>query len=551
MTKRFDTRDPRQDPSDPETVEDTAERFRVDRVYASPSRPRPRESVPAATIAAPSATADTIMARPKRTSEPPSSPGGEVVDTELSLRRQLSRLQRQFADGQRELANKEDELAAELEHRLLITAARDKILDDLRDRDERIAELAAYATRTTGIEQRLAESIAFAEELGQALDGERAEHNAAKIRVEQLTLAMEEARVRRIDERAALEEHHADELELIESQRREAAEAAEAAMAAATSRMSDAFDLEQAELRAAHERSLATLRGELEPKVLEARNLAEERERLASEITALKSEAVRTAAELSEAHKRELTHVAETYANTLAVQSRAHATELTRALGERDLEILDHQKTVREAELREQHWDKTTTALRETQKRLLLELAESKERITLVEAEQASVEERLGAATIATERLAEELDVLREQLEASRGEARRNLLDRQHFIAYLEDGLNLLGVAPPPADPRKAKAEDPNYLEDGPTLLGVAPPPADPQQAKAEDPAYVEDGPTLLGVAPPPADPQKTKAEDPELLDATHLVDHPGPEPADDDDGDYSVELYPTPDQEI
>jgi len=523
MTKRFDTRDPRQDPDDSETVEDTAERFRVDRVYASPSRPRARESVPAATIAA-SATADTITTRSKRSSEPPSAPGGEVVDTELSLRRQLSRLQRQFADGQRELANKEDELSAELEHRLLITAARDKLLDDQRDRDERIAELTAYATRTTGIEQRLAESIAFAEELGQALDGERAEHTAAKVRVEQLTLAMEEARIRRIEERAALEEHHADELELIETQRREAAEAAEAAMAAATSRLSDAFDLEQAELRAAHERSLATLRGELEPKVLEARNLAEERERLASEITALKSEAVRTTAELGEAHKRELTHVAETYANTLAAQSRAHATELTRALGERDLEILDHQKTVREAELREQHWDKTTMALRETQKRLLLEIAESKERIAIVETEQAAVEERLGAATIATEHLTEELGVLRDQLEAIRSEARRNLLDRQHFIAYLEDGL---------------------------TLLGVAPPPADPQQAKAEDRAYLEDGPTLLGVAPPPADPQQAKAEDPELLDATHLVDDRGTEPADDDDGDYSVELYPTPDQEI
>src|SRR5436190_19660173 len=81
----------------------TADRFRVDRVYV-PTRQPPNA---------------TQTPRSGGTSAPPMD-----GDRELTLRHQVSKLQRLLADAQRELANKDDELAAEVEHRLLITAAR-------------------------------------------------------------------------------------------------------------------------------------------------------------------------------------------------------------------------------------------------------------------------------------------------------------------------------------------------------------------------------------------------------------------------------------------
>src|SRR5688572_14093175 len=98
---------------------DTAERFRVDRVFV-PSR----SSSPALPGVAPAPA--PARARAPSTMPPSTMPMSE--DTEVSLRRQLSKLQHQLADAQRELAGKGDELAAEIEHRLLISAAREKLL---------------------------------------------------------------------------------------------------------------------------------------------------------------------------------------------------------------------------------------------------------------------------------------------------------------------------------------------------------------------------------------------------------------------------------------
>ena len=75
--------------------------------------------------------------------------------------------------------------------------------------------------------------------------------------------------------------------------KRLALDQAEEAIAATTLRLREATEDQLDQLRVAHERSLSTLRGELEPKALEAHKLAEEHERLTSEIAALKSEAIR------------------------------------------------------------------------------------------------------------------------------------------------------------------------------------------------------------------------------------------------------------------
>ena len=44
-------------------------------------------------------------------------------------------------------------------------------------------------------------------------------------------------------------------------------------------------------------------------------------------------------------------------------------------------------------------------------------------------------------------------DVLREQLEAKERETRRAAMDRMRFVAYLEEGLAMLGALPPTAEP--------------------------------------------------------------------------------------------------
>src|SRR5207248_3312535 len=84
----------------------------------------------------------------------------------------------------------------------------------------------------------------------------------------------------------------------------------------------------------------------------------------------------------------------------------------SRALGERDSEIMAHQQTVRSGELREQLWEQKTASLRDTQKKLQLDLAEARERIAQLDADKASADERIAAATKANENLGELTRVL-------------------------------------------------------------------------------------------------------------------------------------------
>ena len=83
-----------------------------------------------------------------------------------------------------------------------------------------------------------------------------------------------------------IDEQHIAQIAQLEQQKKAAVEAAEQAMKTATERQFQAHEAELEALRAAHARATSALRGELEPKVAEARNLAAEIERLKSELTA-------------------------------------------------------------------------------------------------------------------------------------------------------------------------------------------------------------------------------------------------------------------------
>jgi chromosome segregation ATPase len=433
-------RDPRQDPPAPEEV---STNYRVDRVYGS-ARPRPKTIDP-------SQVASDLLAR-RATKTTPPVVGGTGEDTELSLRRQLSRLQRQLAEAQRELANKDDELAAEAEKRLQITEAHDAALAELKDSQLRLGELTAYEARTRGIEQRLQESLETGDELGEVLDAERRKAAALEQNLDELARSFEETRTLWASEKKALEERTAADLAALEAQRKAAVAAGEEALAQSTQRMTDAHEAEIAQLREAHERSVSTLRGELEPKVIEARTLAEDRERLASEVEALKAEAVRQAIEHGEELGRLRSQLTEKHAAELSAQARAAATELATATGERDKQILELQQSGRAAESRAQTAEDEVALLREGLKKIQREASDATERATRLEADNKSLEERLTLATATAEKLVETQRDLREQLEAQERETRRAAMDRMRFVAYLEEGLALLGALPPAAE---------------------------------------------------------------------------------------------------
>jgi chromosome segregation ATPase len=168
----------------------------------------------------------------------------------------------------------------------------------------------------------------------------------------------------------------------------------------------------------------------------------------------MEGDAAREAVATEEEHARELQRLAEALAVEQAAAARAHATELAKAIGERDEQILTLQQTVRSVEGLAKGLEEGTASLRETQQKTQRELAETKERYAQLEADVKSLEERLLAASGTTEVLNEEKRVLREQLEINASEARRGALDRMRFVAYLEEGLALLGALPPqPVEP--------------------------------------------------------------------------------------------------
>ena len=405
----------------------------MDRVYVAP----PSTVQVPARISSPAISASTASlmssARTRRNATVSPNAAAET-EGELALRRSLSRLQRQLADAQRELANKDEELAVEVEKRADAIDAHDAILEELEITKQAQAELVDYRARTTGVEQRLQEAVATADELAAHFDDARSKWTAERLRLEE----------QRLGETTALEQS-----------KRAAIESAEAAMQGTTERLRAAHEEELGQLRAAHERSLAALRGELEPKALEARSLSEERERLTSELAALRTETSRAAAETLETHTREVQNLTEQHASDQSALTSRHASELSRLTLERDEKASALEQATRNTEMREQYWESTVNGLREGQKRLQREVAEARERIAALETDKASGEDRFTTvSTLATE-LTETNRALTMRSEAAETDARRNHLDRQRFASYLEEGLALLGVLPlvPAAEP--------------------------------------------------------------------------------------------------
>jgi chromosome segregation ATPase len=444
--------------------------FRVDRVYVAPGAPgvptgtqvqvAARASVPAMSAA----TASLMTSARGRRNATVSSSAAVETEGELVLRRQLLRLQRQLADAQRELANKDEELATEVEKRADAIDAHDALLEELEAMRQAQAELVDYRARTTGVEQRLQEAVATADELAHVLELERGKVAAATSRADELSAHFDDARSRWTAERLKLDEQRLAELATLEHQKRAAVEAGAATLQGTTERLRAAHEEELAQLRGAHERSLAALRGELEPRALQARSLAEERERLTSELAALRTETSRVATETTETHTREVQHLTEQHASDLNAATSRHAAELARLTSERDEHATALEQATRNTELREQYWETTVNGLREGQKRLQREVAEAKERIAALEADKSSVEDRLASASAATSELTEANRALTLRAETAESDARRNHLDRGRFASYLEEGLALLGVLPPATatSPEPAEPDEPD-----------------------------------------------------------------------------------------
>lgn len=417
----------------------TGEGLRVDRVFDAPSTRQSRPVVPQQPQA------------PRRTKPAtlPPRPAGEAADTELALRRQLSRLQRQLADAQRELANKDDELATEAESRLVLATTHDKLAEELRAKDQQLEELIAFQARVQGIEKRLQEMSEAADEIAVARDEEREQKVIAMARVRELESVLADAQQRWGAERDQLVIQHGVDIAQLELERKAALEAAEATLAATTGRLQKAQEEQLASLRESHEKSLALLRGELEPKVLEARKAIEEVSRLTDEIAALKTESKRLLAEKDEAHARDVAQQVEAHTAGQAAAGRVHAAEVAKLTAERDNLSAALEQAKQSALEREKLVEQTVTALRDTQKTLQREATEAKEAYAQLKSDYGSLEERLRTAQREAEATGEDNRELRASLDTAERQARENALDRQRFIAYLEEGLAMLGAIPP------------------------------------------------------------------------------------------------------
>lgn len=406
--------------------------------------PRPVTTPP------PRATATTPPVR-RPTNPPPvaTQSGAQDSETELSLRRQLSRLQHQLADAQRELANKDEEVAAAVEKRVELQAAHDVLLEEHRQTKLLVDEAIADRARTGGIEQRLQEAVAAADELRHQLERERSERATMALQFDEANASFDKARNLWRDEAATIDEQHIAQIAQLEQQKKAAVEAAESAMKTATERQYQAHEAELEALRAAHDRALAALRGELEPKVVAARNLSAEIERLSSELQAHDAEHQNLMAERIDLHKWEQQQAAEAHAAEIATLTRSHAVEIARLNEELNAATQAGQLIERNSALREQLWEQTVQSLRDSQKKLQQELADARERAAQAEASKWSVESRLVGTLQALEKSGDEARVLREQLETEQAESRRNVLDRERFAAYLQEGLAMLGASEP------------------------------------------------------------------------------------------------------
>jgi hypothetical protein len=372
-----------------------------------------------------------------------------VDDAELALRRQLSRLQRQLADASRELANKDEELATSVEKRVEAQGAYDAALEQIRELNLALEDIKADHQLLIGVETRLQDAIASADELRHQLERERAERTAISLQLDETTNQFDRARALWKEETSLAQEHQSAELAKMEVEKRRAIDAAESAMKIVMERQEKSQAEKVAELEAAHDRALATLRGELEPKVAEARNLAAEIERLNSEIAALRTEQFREMAERTDLFKWEAQQAAEGHAAEVAALTRKHETDVGKLHEELAAKGQALQTAERNAELREQLWEQTTNGLRESQKKLQLELADAKEKLAQEGASKWNVEQRLVATLQQVEQLTQSQRELEKRLEIAEGESRRNELDRQRFAAYLTEGLAMLGAIPP------------------------------------------------------------------------------------------------------
>jgi DNA repair exonuclease SbcCD ATPase subunit len=436
--------DHRQDPSG------SSKANRVDRVFIpSPGTVTPRPSRESA-----SQIASELLATSR-------APTNESIDSELSLRRQLSRLQRQLAESQRELANKDDEVAAEVEKRLQTQRELEDALETARAAQARVEELAAYEARTAGIEERLQDAIAAGDELVQVNRRERAATADALAKVNELNSAFEATRALWNAERTILEERYTNEVATLDGQRKAAVEASADALNAQAARLREAHDAQLAELRATHEQSLATLRGELEPQAVQAHSLAEERERLIAELATVRNETIRDTVEREEDYKRELQQTIDAKDAELAAAARTHAAELARTTNERDAQIIALQESVKAAEAFRAGVEEQAEELRRTLKTAQREVATLEEKVATLEVDKQSVADALERSRQANDAIVEDKRQLAEQLESSADEIRRNAMERRKFVAYLEEGLALLGALPPkPAD--ETPPDEPN-----------------------------------------------------------------------------------------
>jgi DNA repair exonuclease SbcCD ATPase subunit len=413
---------------------------RVDRVFI----PNPGTVTPRPSRESASQIASELLATTR-------APTNESVDSDLSLRRQLSRLQRQLAESQRELANKDDEVAAEVEKRLQTQ----RELEDLREinaaTQAKLDELGAYEARTAGIEARLQDSIAAADELVQVNRRERAATADALAKVNELNNAFEATRSLWNAERGILEERYTNEIATLDGQRKAAVEASADALNAQAARLREAHEAQLVELRATHEQSLATLRGELEPQAVQAHSLAEERERLIAELATVRNETIRDTVEREEEYKRELQQTIDAKDAELAAATRTHAAELARVTNERDAQIIGLQETIKAADSVRTGLEEQAESLRQTLKTVQRDVAELREKVTALEVDKQSADEALERSRQANEALTEDKRKVAEQLATAVDESRRNVMERRKFVAYLEEGLALLGALPPTA----------------------------------------------------------------------------------------------------
>jgi peptidoglycan DL-endopeptidase RipA len=428
------TRDHRSEPD----AGGSSDQFRVDRVYVAP-RALPSATVPPA----------------KRPTDPPpstSATGRANTDSELSLRRQLARLQHQLSESQRELANKDDDLAVAVEKRIEIQGAYDVLLEQHRELQQRANGADDIRAQVVGIEERLAAATAEADELRHQLELERTERATIAVQLAEAAAAFECARKEWRDESSLIDKQHAAQLSQLDQQKRALLEAAEHAKTAALDRQREAHATELEALRAAHERELGAIRGELEPKVSEARNLGAEIERLTSELAAKHSEHQNLLVERIELHKWEVAQTAEAHAAELAEQARVHAAELARHGEELAAANQAGQLIERKAALREQLWEQTASTLRESQRKLQQDLAHEKEKAAQADAIKSSLEQRVAAAQQTIDQLDAQVRELRENLDVAAREGRHHAIDRERFAAYLEQGLAMLGVTTPRSD---------------------------------------------------------------------------------------------------